>query len=378
MPHFDYADTIEKMLRVTAIVLVCASGLIWLNQHSLNQYWAVHFHRESPWRSLVSPLWKQGASIMRAAESAKTTFIDYREQDPAKILTPLPEAVETTEAATPPEQITPAVADETVALPGPQNERQLSKWLLTRTPNSTLPSGEDEPSVVSRALYDPQGKAVLGAGKKVLMIGDSMMEGVAPRVLSQLQKDRGIAGLNLSRRNTGLAYPGYFNWPETTRKALENDPDIGLLVVFLGPNDPWSMPDGPGKPYLKFKSEAWENEYRNRIRSILALAQQHTIPVIWLLPPNMRSDKLSQSMAWLNRLYSAEVKTAGGIVLSVNEVFGYKDEVYSPVALIDGKTTSLRAPDGTHYSLAGQKLIAQAILENIAIEQSQSDNINEE
>ncbi len=374
MPHFNHAATIEKMLRTTAIVLVCASGMIWLNQQSLNQYWAVHFHRESPWQSLASPFWKQGAAIMSAAESAKSSLMAPAADDIADILNPPKIAMKPVVAVT---QATP-LAEEPAYTPSPQNARQLSKWILTHTAPSMLPSGEEEPPLMNAALYDPQGKAVLGTGKKVLMIGDSMMEGVAPRVLSRLQKDHHVTGLNLSKRNTGLAYPNYFNWPKTTQKALENHPDIGLLVVFLGPNDPWSMPNGPGKPYLTFKSEAWENEYRNRIRSILALAELHAIPVIWLLPPNMRSNKLNQSMAWLDTMYSSEVQAAGGIVLSVNALFGYKDDIYSPTEVIDGKRVSLRAPDGTHYSPAGQSLIARAIIEHISFEQTQSDTADEQ
>lgn len=378
MPHFNHAATIEKMLRTTAIVLVCVSGMIWLNQRSLNEYWAVHFHRESPWQSFTSPLWKEGASIMRAAESAKSTFSAPRTDDIAEILQPLPKTEPPVTAVKPVDAARNVIAEEANAVRSPQNALQLSKWVLGQHSPSMLPSGDEEASFAHASLYDSQGKAVLAAGQKVLLIGDSMMEGVAPRVLSQLHKERSIGGINLSRRNTGLAYPGYFNWPETTQHALDSNPDVGLLVVFLGPNDPWSMPEGPGKPYLKFKSEAWESEYRNRIRSILALAQQHTLPVIWLLPPNMRSDKLNQSMAWLDTLYSSEVEAAGGIVLSVNALFGYKDDIYSPTATIDGKNVSLRAPDGTHYSPAGQNLIAKAIIGNISFEQAQSGSADEE
>lgn len=347
--------------------------MVWLNQQSLNQYWAVHFHRESPWQSFTSPLWKQGASIMSAAESAKSTFINYHADDSADSITPLPVAEKPVAAVK-----HDAVADDVTAAQMPKNAQQLSKWLLSHSEPLMLPSGEEEPQFVHASLYDAQGKAVLAAGTKVLMIGDSMMEGIAPRVLNKLQKDYGIAGLNLSKRNTGLAYPGYFNWPETTQKALKNNPDIGLLVVFLGPNDPWNMPVEPGKPYLKFKSEAWESEYRKRIRSILALAQQHAVPVIWLLVPNMRADKLNQSMAWLDTMYRSEVKAAGGITISVNDLFSYRDGIYSPTALIDGRTVSVRAPDGTHYTPAGQSLIAQAIIGNISFESAQSDHVDEE
>ncbi|ELN2578967.1 DUF459 domain-containing protein [Enterobacter kobei] len=374
MQHSNHAATIEKMLRATAIALVCTGGMIWLNQRSLNEYWAVHFHRESPWQSLDIRFWKQGALIMSAAESAKSAFNNYSTDGMAEIQTPLPQ----TEQPLVVVKSGGVKTGSAITAPSPQNAQQLSKWLLSGNTSLMLPSGDDETGVVPSPLYDLQGKALLSAGKKVLMIGDSMMEGVAPRVLSQLQKEHGIDGLNLSRRNTGLAYPGYFNWPETTQKALDNNPDVGLLVVFLGPNDPWSMPDGPGRPYLKFKSEAWETEYRNRIRSILILAQQHVLPVIWLLPPNMRSDKLSENMAWLNTLYSSEVKATGGIVLNVNELFGYREGIYSPTMVISGKKVSLRAPDGTHYSPVGQNLIAEAIIRNISFEQANSDSIDEE
>lgn len=377
MPHFDHATTIEKMLRTTAIVLVCAAGMIWLNQRSLNEYWAVHFHRDSPWQSLTFPLWKQGASVMSAAEAAKSTFMNHGADEISESHKPSPKAESTVTAVKTADADSGEIIEDATAVRSPKNVQQLSKWVLSRN-RSVLPSGDKATTQVNTAQYDAEGKAVLAAGKKVLLIGDSMMEGVAPRVLSQLQKEHGIGGFNLSRRNTGLAYPGYFNWPETTQKALDDNPDIGLLVVFLGPNDPWSMPNGPGKPYLKFKSEDWETEYRNRIRSILTLAQQHQVPVIWLLPPNMRSDKLNQSMAWLDTMYSSEVKAVGGIVLNVNDLFGYKDDIYSPTTVIDGKKISLRAPDGTHYSPAGQNLIAQAIIGNISFEQVQSDSIDEE
>lgn len=378
MPHFDHASTIEKMLKATAIVLICATGMVWLNQRSLNEYWAVHFHRESPWQSFAFPLWTQGALIMSAAESAKETFIKHHSAD---IVEPLnsflgdENPVSTVRSAG--TACVECSGDITFEW-SPQNEQQLTKWIIGRCTDTKQPYGDGEVSSISPSLYDAQGNAVLAVGKKVLMIGDSMMEGVAPRVLSQLQKEHGIDGINLSRRSTGLAYPGYFNWPETTKRTLESDPDIGLLVVFLGPNDPWNMPGGPSKPYLKFKSQDWETEYRSRIRNILSLAQQHTVPIIWLLPPNMRPDKLNQSMAWLDTLYHSEVKAVGGITLSVNALFGYKDEIYSPTAMIDDKTVSLRAPDGIHFSPTGQKLIAQAIIKNITFEQTWTDHVHEE
>jgi hypothetical protein len=57
----DYADIINKTLKSSLIIFTSMLGLIWLNQQSLNQYWALHFHRESPWASVGSPVWLTGA-----------------------------------------------------------------------------------------------------------------------------------------------------------------------------------------------------------------------------------------------------------------------------------------------------------------------------
>lgn len=66
-------------------------------------------------------------------------------------------------------------------------------------------------------------------------------------------------------------------------------------------------PDGGGR-YLKFASEAWGALYRARIASIIDNARQHNVSVIWIGPPNMRKQKLSQGMAYLNQLYRKKQK----------------------------------------------------------------------
>ncbi|MFZ4169067.1 hypothetical protein ACEV60_10405 [Enterobacter ludwigii] len=198
-----------------------------------------------------------------------------------------------------------------------------------------------------------------------------MMEGVAPRVLKIIQDQHNATGINLSRRSTGLAYPGFFNWPVTTEKTLRQTPSVGLLVVFLGPNDPWDMPAGKGKPFLKFGSEDWEVAYRGRIDQILDLTTEYHIPVVWVMPPAMRKLKLSHGVKYLNTLYSAEVEKYGGILVDVNNVFDYGPDNYAPDILVRGKMTRVRADDGIHYTPAGENLIAKAIVSHIRFEQQE-------
>ncbi|WP_442799411.1 SGNH/GDSL hydrolase family protein [Pantoea vagans] len=366
MPTSDYCNIICKLVKASIIVMLSATGLVWLNQQSLSQYWTLHFHRESPWSSYSSPLWIQGAAVMRAAEAAKKTFA-------TQLLAPesMPEP-KVKELIAP--EPAPIVLAKTALLPeSPANERQLSRWLTTKGQARPVSLESDPDSPVADPLYNAKGEAILPAGRKVLLIGDSMMEGVAPRVIKLLRDRYQSDGINLSQRSTGLAYPGFFNWPKTTAQALAAHADIGLLAVFLGPNDPWDMPAGKGEPYLKFGSEEWKIEYSSRIRQILELGLQYHIPVIWILPPNMKREKLNRSMAELDILYRDEVRSIGGIVLDINALFGYQGNIYSAFATINGKRVNVRASDGIHYSLTGQQLIAEAIIEEIEFETQSSE-----
>lgn len=78
------------------------------------------------------------------------------------------------------------------------------------------------------------------------------MQGVAPFVQKHLKQEYGVQSVNLSKQSTGLSYPNFFDWPKTIEQTLQKEPDIHVLVVFLGPNDPWDFP--MGKKYLKFAS----------------------------------------------------------------------------------------------------------------------------
>lgn len=126
-------------------------------------------------------------------------------------------------------------------------------------------------------------------------------------------------------------------------------------------------PDGGGR-YLKFASEAWGALYRARIASIIDNARQHNVSVIWIGPPNMRKQKLSQGMAYLNQLYREEAEKTGEIYLSVNDMFKYEKDIYSDYIGDGSSRVKLRAGDGIHFSLKGQQIIAQQVFSRIHLQ----------
>lgn len=210
-------------------------------------------------------------------------------------------------------------------------------------------------------------KISLAAGDKVLLIGDSLMQGVAPYVQQALQQRYAISSLNLSKQSTGLSYPDFFDWPLTVEKTLAADSSIKAVVVFLGPNDPWDLPDpnkGEKSPYLKFKSKEWEAVYRSRISRIVQAADAQGAGVIWLGLPFMQPEPLNSQMQYLDGVMRSEVR-GKAIFVPTKYILTGGAEQYTDSMLIDGKTVRLRSKDGIHFTPTGQKQIAIAVMRRL-------------
>lgn len=188
------------------------------------------------------------------------------------------------------------------------------------------------------------------------------MQGVAPFVQKHLKQEYGVQSVNLSKQSTGLSYPNFFDWPKTIEQTLQKEPDIRVLVVFLGPNDPWDFP--MGKKYLKFASPEWEAEYLNRVRRILDAASTHDVQVIWLGIPYMKKAKLNEQMRYLDKILSGTVSPQA-IWLPTDKLLSNGAEEYADSVKVDGKIIRYRSKDGIHFSAEGQKLLAGKIMEKI-------------
>ncbi|WP_313642723.1 DUF459 domain-containing protein [Stenotrophomonas sp.] len=232
----------------------------------------------------------------------------------------------------------------------------------------------DEGSSESEALLEHERKSSylsLTAADRVLMAGDSLMQGVAPHLLRDLDTQHAIKSSNLSRQSTGLSYPGLFDWPATIDAAVDADPSIRLVVVMLGPNDPWDMPDPmrTGSPFLKFQSVEWEAAYRSRVARIIDNSAARRVNILWVGSPGMRRAKLDDQMQWLMSIIQDEVESRGAVFLDTRQHLpgarspdGYQDSV-----AIGAKMVKMRSADGIHFSVAGQKYLAQRVLEALSL-----------
>lgn len=330
--------------------------LFWLNQDSISLYCQQKYHQSCELPVLgQSPAWRLGANLTQAFGAARDSFVDSLNQSGTAVA-----QVETVELPTP-MPVVPVLLDAPPAPPAVVSKPPVAKAAAAPMAVVSKPAAVTPPSVPAATVVS------LAAGDEVFLVGDSLMQGVAPHLSNSLRKRYQIKSVNLSRQSTGLAYPGFFNWPQTVARTLDSSPNIRLMVIFLGPNDPWDMPQGKGKPFLRFKSPDWESAYRQRIDAILEQAREHQVQVIWVGPPNMQKPRLSSAMAYLSGLYQEQVGLYQQHYLSANPVLGYKDDTFSyTLQNSQGKRVKTRVDDGIHFTITGQKLIAEQILSMIA------------
>lgn len=233
-----------------------------------------------------------------------------------------------------------------------QTEAQQSDRALPKTANE--PAAKPVQTELADAEPTP----------KVLFAGDSMMQGVAPMVISRLRKDfpKGVF-IDASKPSTGLASRRYFDWPAKIREESSRH-GIQVIVMFLGPNDPWDIFEEK-KRYV-FPSESWEEKYRNRVDNILEFAAASGIRVIWIGLPVMRDERIQQGAKIENRIFQDEAKKYKFDYLSTEDLLGSLDEPYTKYIEDPEKgKLAVRLDDGVHFTKLGLRLISSRVGERL-------------
>lgn len=289
-------------------------------------------------------------------------------------------------SAYPDEVVEPAVAATAAANPAELAKNELAKAVVVNNAESKAEPAQaeaaqpalaqanaEQPAAESTAVptastiatlsaIDEAGHIELNANDRVLLIGDSLMQGLAPHLVARFNRKHQIQTVDMSRHSTGLTYPAFYNWPDAVRGAFEKQ-SFNVLIVFMGANDPWDMTIN-GK-YIRFASDRWNEIYRERVRSILEIAKAHNTRVIWLSTPPMGREDIKAKIPQLNQLYQAEIANFADTARFIDT---------APVLTTDGVTYTrfielpergsvmLRTDDGVHFTTQGHKLLSKLTL----------------
>lgn len=205
---------------------------------------------------------------------------------------------------------------------------------------------------------------------KLLLIGDSMMQGVAPHIVSKLRRKYGITSVDLSRQSTGLSFPGFFDWPAQVEASLA-ETDYKALVVFLGANDTWDIVlKGHA---LKFGTEPWREVYNQRVETILSTAEAKGVAILWLGAPPMEREDLRLRVPVLNEIYRAAAERHKAIArfIDTGKTLTADGVTFTKfLELPERGSIMVRANDGIHFTSNGQRLLAELTLAQFTLPDS--------
>jgi hypothetical protein len=247
--------------------------------------------------------------------------------------------------------------------------------LIAQTNGTTpeVPSAEavalKQPSNATLNSLDAMGNIELEPQDRVLLIGDSLMQGLAPHLVARFKKKDQIQTIDMSRHSTGLTYPAFYNWPNAVKQAFAEQA-FDVMIVFMGANDPWDMTI-KGK-YIRFASPRWNEIYTERVRAILEVASANNTRVIWLSTPPMGREDIKAKIPQLNQLYKTEIEKFAATARFIDT---------APVLTTDGVSFSrfielpergsvmLRTDDGIHFTTQGHRLLSKLTLAQFQLPQ---------
>ncbi|MEB2805589.1 DUF459 domain-containing protein [Campylobacter upsaliensis] len=207
-------------------------------------------------------------------------------------------------------------------------------------------------------------KLEISLSEEFLLIGDSLMQGVAVALNKDL-KNLGLKVVDLSKQNTGLSYKSYFDWAKETTKTLRNNKKIKYLVVLLGANDPWDIKKGG--IYHRFNSKSWLEIYTQRVDEILKIAAKYNAKVLWYEIPPVKKDDLNKKLSILNQIYSQEILKNKGIFINTKLFFSKNDAYSAYIKDENNKSIKVRSDDGVHFTPSGAKEMSKLLLEYIKL-----------
>ncbi|MBE9608443.1 SGNH/GDSL hydrolase family protein [Chitinilyticum piscinae] len=326
--------------------------IVWLRHTALDTYWQQTRHRESGLAPFSqSPLGQMGSEINQEMEEPFLSLAGWLDSASTRMVTAANILLHGP-VSTP--STLPSLAMSS-ALPASVSSVGRSALAINM---AQYAHGQPVSPALVGGRRSNDGKIVLTQKDKVLFIGDSMMQGVAPLAIRTLQREYGIASVDASKQSTGLTYPGYFDWPKTV-KTLVPQHGITTLVVFLGANDTWDMIlDGK---YERFGTARWQSEYEARIADILQYAQNNKVEVVWLGAPAMGKDKINAGVPTLNQLFERETLERHARFVPTQDIVG-SGPAYNKYRMEGERKVAMRTDDGVHFTRAGQQKLADAIL----------------
>ena len=139
-----------------------------------------------------------------------------------------------------------------------------------------------------------------------------------------------------------------------------DDKKIDVAAMMIGTND--RQPIHENGATLALGTPEWTAAYRRRVAAIDDAFRKHGVPLVWVGVPITKDDAFADDMAAFNDIYREEAAKSGATYVDTWEAFSDEDGDFSSYGPdVNGQTVRLRAPDGVHFTRAGERKLAHFV-----------------
>jgi uncharacterized protein len=204
-----------------------------------------------------------------------------------------------------------------------------------------------------RSFIEPFPK---GDRYRVLVVGDSLADGLWTGLYRTFQEDTNMEVVNKSKPSSGFVRIDSYDWSKSIDDILKED-TYQIAVVMFGANDDQAIRSG--KDSLKPGTDAWADAYGQRVEAFVKKLRANNMAVYWVGLPIMRSPDESEDAEQLNEVYREKSFING--VKFIDTWSGFTDESgrYSAFGPdMSGQVRRLRDDDGVHFTSRGYLKLA--------------------
>jgi hypothetical protein len=191
----------------------------------------------------------------------------------------------------------------------------------------------------------------------LLVAGDSLIQGVDAFLGDRLQTAFDVT--SDTRPGTGLAKSTLLSWPKLAREHVARIRPA-VTVLALGVND--------GLPITGIEccDAAWSAAYAGRARSLMRIyARGSAGRVLWLTLPIPRDPRFAKVVRGVNRGIRLAAVGQDRVTLVEVDKLLTPDDRYREAVSIDGRSVRVRAADGVHLSVSGERYVARVVVETL-------------
>ena len=203
---------------------------------------------------------------------------------------------------------------------------------------------------------------------RVSIYGDSLAAGFGGLLKSMLDQ-QGITTFLATKGSSGLSQPGFFDWPNHLNVWVPQE-NAGVVVIGLGANDGQDLL--VNEISYSTTDPEWSLEYERRVTELVTLVTSQGRTLIWVGTPDVKAKGFRANLEILrtstkNAIDAARANGADAVYLDTWNLFLGLDGNFSPYVIdpSDGKRKKSRYSDGFHLSLAGNKILAAAIANEV-------------